>query len=80
MLPIVATLKNSNNLNRNIMPNNENECFIAIYDDEYCGVGASLKIALEALKATDAVFKDEEVEFYKATKINVEFQVVEVPE
>lgn len=79
MLLIVATLKNSNNLNRNIMPDNENERFIAIYDD-YCGVGASLKTALKTLKATDAVFKDEEVDFYKATKISVEFQVIEVPE
>jgi len=80
MLPIVLTLKNLNNLNNCIMLNTDKECFIAIYDSEYCGIGSSLIIALNELKQTDATFKDEEVDFYKATKINVEFQLVEVPE
>jgi hypothetical protein len=61
------------------MTEKNNDCFIAVYEEFY-GEGSTLRTAFNDLKSNGLAFDEDEVTFYRATRIKVELEFVEVPE
>ena len=57
----------------------DNNYIIAVYE-EYCGIGSTLRVAFNDLKSNGPNLDEEEVTFYRAVKLNVELEFVEIPQ
>jgi hypothetical protein len=56
----------------------EEKVFIAIHD-EFCGIGSTIEVSINDLKLNHpGTFEHEDLDFYKAVKIEVEVQFVEI--